>query len=298
MRIVLALDGSVQSNHALDLVGGLPWPAGTEVRVVAVLERSPDLVSLPWPGSAVVDTSRLEETARSEIEEMLRGAGSRLAVPGRVVEWELVRGSPAAAIVAEARDFGADLVVLGSRGHGRLASMLLGSVSSQVVDHAPCPVLVVRGAAGPISRILLAEDGSAHAAAAAEIVASWTVFRDYPVDVVTVANLPAPWSSGLAPTMVAEALDAYAEALDAVRAEHNRLAAATVDRLHRAGLRASVVVREGDAATEIVEAAVELGAGVVVVGSRGVSGIARTLLGGVARSVLLHAPCSVLVVHR
>lgn len=298
MRIVLAQDGSAQSDHARQLVAGLPWAPGTAVRVVAVLEAATDLVTLPWPGAGTVDVTRLESTARAEIEQMLRATGDRLAGPGRSVEWELVRGNPGEAIVAEARAFGADLVVLGSRGHGRLGSMVLGSVSAHVVDHAPCPVLVVRGSAERISRVLLAEDGSEHAAAAAAIVGSWSVFRDLDVDVTAVASLPAPWSSGLAPTMVAEALEAYAETLGSVQAERRELAEATAARLRAAGVRASASVRAGDVASEIVEAASELGSDLIVLGSRGVSGIVRALLGSVARSVLRHAPCSVLVVHR
>jgi nucleotide-binding universal stress UspA family protein len=298
MRIVLAQDGSTQSAHAGQLVAGLPWPSGTAIRVVAVLETTTDLVTLPWPGSETVDHARLERTARAEVEQMLQEAGARLAGPGRSVEWELVRGKPTEAIVAEARTFGADLVVLGSRGHGRLDSMLLGSVSAHVVDQAPCPVLIVRGSAESISRVLLAEDGSEHAAAASAVVGSWSVFHDLPVDVMAVASLPSTWSSGLAPTMVAEAVEAYAETLSSIREERVQLAEATAARLRAVGVRASATIREGDVAAEIVAAAVEFGSDLIVLGSRGVSGIARALLGGVARSVLLHAPCSVLVVHR
>jgi nucleotide-binding universal stress UspA family protein len=68
-------------------------------------------------------------------------------------------------------------------------------------------------------------------------------------------------------------------------------------RLRQAGLQADAEVREGDPAHEIVLSARQHGAGLVVVGTRGQTGLRRLILGSVARKVLLHAPCSVLIVR-
>ena len=67
-------------------------------------------------------------------------------------------GRPGTVIVDEAQAMAADLVVLGSRGHGRIATMLLGSTAAEVVDHAPCPVLVARG--DRFAPLAFADDGS------------------------------------------------------------------------------------------------------------------------------------------
>jgi nucleotide-binding universal stress UspA family protein len=296
MHIVLALDGSEPSGLARDLVAGVPWPDGTSIRVVSALEPGAEIFPLPWPGTEPLGLDMLEVAAREDIEPMLRSAAERIAGPGRTVDWELVRGRPADVVIDEARRTGADLVVLGSRGHGRIEGLRLGSIPAEVVDHAPCPVLVARGAT--LSRAVFAQDGSEHAAAAADIVARWPVFRGIPVRVVSVVTLSGPLASGIAPTMMATALETYSETIDVMESESLRLAEETAARFGEAGVPATATVRRGETAAELIEEARDFGADVIVVGSRGVGGLTRLLLGSVARRVLVHAPCSVLVVHR
>ena len=80
----------------------------------------------------------------------------------------------------------ADLVVVGSRGHGLIATMVLGSTASEVVDHAPCPVLVARS--GSLGSIAFADDGSASARAAEALITTWPIFAHRHVEVLTVAE--------------------------------------------------------------------------------------------------------------
>lgn len=295
MHIVLALDGSEPSGIARDLVAGVAWPDGTSVRIVSALEPGAEIVSLPWPGTEPIGLDRLEAAARGDIEPMLRDAAGRMAAPGRVVDWELVRGRPAEVIIDEARRTGADVVVLGSRGHGRLQGLLLGSISTEVADRAPCPVLIARKPS--LTRVVFAQDGSKHAVAAADRVTRWPVFKGIPVQVVTVVSISGPLASGIAPTMMAEALETYAETIDVMETESLRLAEETAARFREAGVPATAKVRRGETAAEVIEEANEFGADLVIVGSRGVGGLAQLLVGSVARRVLLHAPCSVLVVR-
>jgi nucleotide-binding universal stress UspA family protein len=95
-------------------------------------------------------------------------ARGRLTRPGLNVEAIVLRGRPATAIVDQARGMQADLVVVGSRGHGMIESMLLGSVSAEVIDHASAPVLVARGRR--IERVVLGWDGSSCASRAADLL--------------------------------------------------------------------------------------------------------------------------------
>lgn len=86
------------------------------------------------------DVSDFRDAAERDLDTTLRDA---IPDPGTVeIERRVVEDRPAAALVEESR--GADLVVVGSRGHGGFAGLLLGSVGQQVVHHAACPVVIVR----------------------------------------------------------------------------------------------------------------------------------------------------------
>lgn len=296
MRVLLAIDGSQSADRARDLVAALPWPRDSHIRIVAVLEHRAQLYGAPWIAVTSTDADELEQQAVYTADTALDAAERDIARPGRRVERILLRGRPASEIVDEARAFEPDLVVVGSRGHGPIESMLLGSVSAEVVDHAPCPVLVVRDA--PLRSVVLAEDGSDSARSAADVLEAWPVFRGLPLTVLSVAETRLPTAAGMTPGLYDEVLTSYAESVDEAVRQARAMAAAAAERLGRAGFAARAANSEGDAAHEIVEYAKAHGAGLVVVGTRGHTGLARVLLGSVARNVLLHAPCSVLVVRQ
>jgi nucleotide-binding universal stress UspA family protein len=106
-----------------------------------------------------------------------------------------------------------------------------------------------------------------------------------------------PWAAAPAPGVYDRVLEAYTVDVERVRDEVNRLASDTAAGLRQLGIAATSAVREGDPAHEIVEFARERGAAIVVIGTRGQTGLTRFILGSVARNVLEHAPCSVLVVR-
>ena len=106
-----------------------------------------------------------------------------------------------------------------------------------------------------------------------------------------------PYTTAVAPLLYEDSINRYTEAVEAERAVRTVACDAAVERLRDAGLDASSEIRSGDPAHEVIAAAAGAGAGLVVVGTRGLTGLRRLVLGSVARNVLLSAPCSVLVVR-
>jgi nucleotide-binding universal stress UspA family protein len=295
MRVLLAIDGSDSANRARDLVAGIAWPTGTIIRVVAALQEGPELAGLPWLAATPSNASEVEASLIRRLNDALETAIRDIGRPGLAVERLLLRGRPASAIVDEAREWGADLIAVGHRGLGTIETMLLGSVSAEVVDHAPCPVLVARRP--EVRSVIFATDGSTCAGHAEEVLTAWPMFADLPVTVVSVADTALPWSVGMAPGLYDRVVESYTEDVDEARREGKGIADAAAVRLIEHGLIAVAEVHEGDPAATIVATAIAKGTDLVVIGTRGHTGLARLLLGSVARNVLVHAPSSVLVVR-
>lgn len=145
MKILVAVDGSTHSDAAVEEVARLPWPAGSEIKVISVIELPIlSLAEFPaWPDYLDEIDRVLSERAKAAVEAALStlraGEGKN---PG--LASEIIHGSAKEIIIDHAKQWGADLIVIGSRGLGALDRFLLGSVSSAVVHHAPCSVEVVR----------------------------------------------------------------------------------------------------------------------------------------------------------
>lgn len=293
MKVLIGYDGSPGAEQALTLAGSIHWPAQSTLRVVAVMDPTYRHVGLPLGGS--LNAPDIDEQMMAADEELVSAAADRLRSVDRIVQGGVLRGRPGTVLVDEAARFAADLAMGGSRGHGPISSLLLGSVSAEVVDHAPCAVLIARTAS--LSSVLLAVDGSAPAAAAESLVATWSIFTGLPIKVVSVADVVEPWHTGIAPTMYRQVVEAHATDLAEARTEHSRIADETAANLRAAGREATAEMLTGDAASEIIATAEAVGADLVVMGCRGRTGLTRLLLGSVARNVLHGSGASVLIVH-
>jgi nucleotide-binding universal stress UspA family protein len=291
MRILVGFDGSQSSAITHEFVTRTTWPGHSEfLFVCACGERGRWTDAIPghdWFGGEAPSTA-------GEVRHMLDALAEPLVRIGHRVQVRVEDGSPARVLAEAAAEFAADLIVVGSRGRGPAASALLGSVSAGLVDHATCPVLVVRGP--EVSRILLATDGSGSARAIPNVLAAWHAFRGLPIDVLSVAPASAS-DTELMITPWATPEPNERRVVDALMRRHHEFVEDTVERLDAAGWVARPVVRIGDAADQIVSAAQELGAELIITGSRGLGDVRRLLSGSVAHDVLLHSHCSVLVMR-
>lgn len=194
-------------------------------------------------------------------------------------------GSPSAVLLSQVRQ--GDLLVVGSHGHRPVARMLLGSTSTAVAAHAPCPVLVVRGprvrSRGPV---VVGVDGSPSSVAAVRYAAD-VAAREHTTLRAVLALSPVTdalgFVSGPDGPEVTQAQAVLAEAVAGLAVDHP-----------------DVPVEQVLAQTHPVEALLRhsRSARLVVVGSRGRGGLRAMLLGSVSREVLHHASCPVLVVRQ
>lgn len=138
-RIVVGVDGSPQSQAALD------WAVEE-----AKLRRGSVLALTAWNYPYVSDALGQAwdyGVFQSDAETILEAELSRVRDEGVQISGHTVQSNPASALVEASRE--AELLVVGSRGHGGFTGMLLGSVSAQTVHHAHCPVLVIRESGEP-----------------------------------------------------------------------------------------------------------------------------------------------------
>jgi nucleotide-binding universal stress UspA family protein len=139
--IVVGVDGSACSKEALRWALGEARLRGANVRAVRAWQFPPLLTAGPYVPPVDFDVaSQLRDAARESVEAAVREVAGETPV-----ETEVVEGPAARVLLREAED--AELLVVGSRGHGGFAGLLLGSTSHQCAQHARCPVVVVRDAA-------------------------------------------------------------------------------------------------------------------------------------------------------
>jgi nucleotide-binding universal stress UspA family protein len=292
MRVMVATDGSPAAGVAVDLVAGISWPPGSAIQVVEALAPVTPVLG-PWPSVSLADTEALDSRLRELAGATLEDARQRLSGPDLEATASVLHGRPATAIIDAADSMRADLVVVGTRGHGSIQSMLVGSVSGEIIDQAAVPVLLARDRT--ISRVVLAWDGSPCARVAADVVRSWPIFANSSIQVVSVADVGVPWWTGLPVVGAHDGTELFVDALEQARRIHEAYAVGMAGELVAAGRDATAERREGDAATEIIAAARDSGADLIVLGTRGRTGVARLVLGSVARNVVHHATCSVLI---
>jgi nucleotide-binding universal stress UspA family protein len=285
MRVLVATDGSKYGKWALEWVPRLPLTEAPSVKVLHVVDlralRAPFLLQ-----PAVVGTERY---LKAEVAKLLAHAKrtkkeataqlKSLRLQGQVVTG---RGPVAATIVSEAKR-NVQLVAVGSRGLDALDRFMLGSISTHVIHHVSCSVLVVREAPRAIRRIVLAVDGSSVSKRAVQFLVRTmrpvADTRKHEPVIVTVTHAM-PFLN-------------YPELRDAGKAMVEESAV----KLLRAGYRVEQVPRLGNPADEILKVAETHEADLIVTGATGLGAIGRFFLGSVSTRVVQHATCSVLVVR-
>jgi len=301
-KILVATDGSKEAELAATTAADLAQKTGSELHVVHGFGIAPigppvypEAIDLQGEALEVETEERISEQRAQEVleaeVEKIRSAGSTVA------QGHLIEGRVAPEIVALAEEIGAGLIVMGSRGRGGIRRALMGSVSDSVVQHAHCPVMVVR--ADPIAfpaKILVATDGSREAELASASAADLAERTGSELHFVYVGHLPPVFYES--PGVWALDPDLQRRMQERVEEEVGTRLNEQVRRVREAGGEvAGTHARVGRPDAEVVGLAGELGARLIVLGSRGHGPLRSALMGSVSDSVVRHARCPVLVVR-
>jgi nucleotide-binding universal stress UspA family protein len=294
-KVLLATDGSEDAFTASRMAIELTNKTGSELHVAHVGAALPPIYGYMEAQPAdLVDPERAEQEARRLLDEQVERIETE---GGSVAEAHLEIGEADEKVVALSEQLGAGLIVVGSRGLGGLRRALMGSVSASIVHHAHCPVLVVRtikdGTSIFPTKIVLATDGSGEATLAARTAIDLVDKTGSELHVVYAVPIP------LAIDAPSEALAMSEVATEEVKERAQRFLDDQVEKIEATGgTVARAHVRLGRTDEETITLADELGAGLIVVGSRGLGGLSRALMGSVSDSVVRHAHCPVLVVRK
>jgi len=285
MRLIIGIDWSDQAFAAVTQTFHLYHP--TDVTLVhgvnlgffeqPMVAQAGNLQGYDDFRNAMVDAGR---------ELLVRAAAM---VPSDITAVRKINevGSPAQVVLDSADSVSADLIVMGARGRSRVAEAVLGSVSHRVLSHTTRTILIVKGPARPVKRVLVAVEGRDDA----DRIVQWLTRHRFasPVEIcvfnaVVPIGLDSPYDALGAKTWW-EGAETYAEEFV------KETAAKLLDSKYTVSTKVSV----GNPAALIEEQAQSMD--LVVTASHGRTGIARFLMGSVSHSVVHHVSCPVLVVR-
>ena len=265
-RFLLPTDGSEFSRGAEKLAIAMCRHSGGRLVVMRVVLKGAG-------GYLAPETDAKDEQGANEdiarLKREVEAAGIDCTTALRFAD------DPYKAIVEEARDTQADIIVMGRRGRRGLARLMLGDATAKVMGYAPCPVMVVPKSANMWGHMLLATDGSRSSDAATVTAAAMAKCCGTPL---TVLSVKVPSHS------------------ERRQAEAQPIVDRAVNYLRQEGVTAEGLVKDGLADEVIVDVANDLGDVLIVLGSHGRTGLGRALFGSKTERVINHANCAVLVV--
>ncbi|MBI3944561.1 MAG: universal stress protein [Armatimonadetes bacterium] len=294
-KLLVPTDFAAWSDAALELLDPLRDLGAEEAILLHVLDPGP---LFPWSEMLCGAATRVEERARQALEERrprIEGAGLR-------VDARVVQGPPVETIIRCASEEQAHLILMGSRRRSFLKQAVLGSVSENVIRHAPVPVLLSKWSAdeppaadrSAFAHVLFPTDFSPCAEKAFQCLTALAGAGMREATIIHVQDI----------RLLASAPDDHEGSEEGLNIRYleqvvdmDRLVAAERE-LESLGVTTRVMVREGLPFREILRAAAEEQVTAILLGSHGKSSVAEILLGSVSAEVIRQARVPVLVIRR
>ena len=297
-RLLVPLDGSRLAEAVLPIAASLAARLRAQMTFLTVMER----------GAPATVHGQRHITGPAEAEGYLREVARRCAAPGVAIEWHVhpnEEGDVAKSIIDHAADLGADLIILCTHGGGGARRVLFGSVAQQVLRGGTRPVLLIRPlegqpadgvAAWDLHRLLVPLDGSRPSEAALPVASA--LARAYGAEIFLLRVVPTlatitgerASTARLVPT-------ATAASLDLEEREAKVALEAIASQLRAAGARASVLIRRGEPAQEVLAVALRMDAELIVMATHGRAGLDAVFSGSVASRVGAKFPRGLLLVR-
>jgi nucleotide-binding universal stress UspA family protein len=285
MNLLLADDGSVHAQAAIELIRDFSLTPDSAVMVLRVFTPG-QIPGIP------------------EFETALERTRHKLMNAGIKTDADLVLGSPAEKIIEIAEAKKIKLILLGAKGLRATLGILLGGVAQQVVEYAHCPVWVVRAPYLGLKRILFVTDGSIHSQYSARYLSKFPLPDGVDLRVMHVIPPAAPpltlepYAGAWRAIYVPLSVEGEAKAQGEREQKAGTLLTRTCELFQLAGITSMPILRQGDAATEIIEYAKSNEIDLIVAGSRGLSEFEGWWVGSVSRKLVHYSNCSVLIVKR
>lgn len=295
MRVLYATDGSSPAREGAGLIVSLFDRTKADIGVFAVTpEPGYDLLAPYGISPLGIPQPTPSDLPILDADRVAAAAADHLAENGFSVSSSTARGDPALEIVKTIESGDAyELVVLGASHTTWMGNLLLGRVSMHVLHHAPCSVVVTHRAPTGTGRVLVGTDGSDAARASLRTAAEVLDHDRCAIEAATVVSHPLMFAATYpAGAFLGHVTDP--QGLERERIERGRLVAQRASAEARAAgfkvMEEAVLV--GQPGHQLLEEADSIGADLVVVGSRGMGAIGRTLLGSVSDQVVRHAPAT------
>jgi nucleotide-binding universal stress UspA family protein len=277
MEIILAVDGSKHSEWAADLLLKLPMAQEPRISVLHVVPQRKHIAPFLDSMHSKQYKDAMQEKTKKDLlsaEQLTTQIVDRLKVQWNNIKPVIEKGHAADKVIEKAHDEKADLIILGSRGLSGIKNFLLGGVSQKVSTYAPCSVLVVKRKIRAIKKVLIAVDGSTYSENAVSFLRSHFLPKSFTSVIINV------WDYPFTPPKFP---------VETIEKKYTRAMFGGV-------FEAQALCVDGDPAQMIANTARRKNFDLIVIGSKGLTGIKQFFLGSVARKVITYSNNSVLVV--